>query len=168
MFRIQVKTILHQYQKIMWLRKMVPTGNQLKMLMSYTSSYLQAITGTYNRHRYSTLPLKLWLHLYSTAAYFRIIKVLGSGQFGTVNKGIWQSPAGDMDVAVKQLQPGASEKEKVKFLQEAAINGQFRHPNVVKLMGVVTGEGPVSKLKGISIANAMTQFLSIVHTYRQW
>ena len=51
---------------------------------------------------------------------------------------------GALDVAVKQLQPGASDKEKVKFLKEAAINGQFRHPNVVKLMGVVTGEGPVS------------------------
>jgi hypothetical protein len=51
---------------------------------------------------------------------------------------------GGMDVAVKQLQPGASEKEKVKFLQEAATNGQFRHPNVVKLMGVVTIGEPVS------------------------
>ena len=43
-----------------------------------------------------------------------------------------------MEVAVKQLRPGATEEEAVKFLQEAAINGQFRHPNVVKLMGVVT------------------------------
>ena len=50
---------------------------------------------------------------------------------------------GDLDVAVKQLKPGASETEKIKFLREAAINGQFRHPNVVKLMGVVTGSGPV-------------------------
>ena len=69
---------------------------------------------------------------------------LGSGQFGTVNKGIWQSPKGALEVAVKQLQPGASEKEKVRFLQEAAINGQFRHPNVVQLMGVVTVGEPVS------------------------
>ena len=74
----------------------------------------------------------------------RITNYLGNGQFGKVNKGIWQSPAGAMDVAVKQLQPGASEEEKVKFLQEAAINGQFRHPNVVKLMGVVTTGEPVS------------------------
>ena len=51
---------------------------------------------------------------------------------------------GAMDVAVKQLQSGASEEEKVKFLQEAAINGQFRHPNVVQLMGVVTVGEPVS------------------------
>ena len=75
---------------------------------------------------------------------YRIIDHLGSGQFGTVSKGIWQSPAGAMDVAVKQLQPGASEEEKVKFLQEAAINGQFKHPNIVKLMGVVTIGEPVS------------------------
>ena len=76
----------------------------------------------------------------------RITSHLGSGQFGTVNKGIWQSPMGAMDVAVKQLQPGASEEEKIKFLQEAAINGQFRHPNVVQLMGVVTVGEPVSKI----------------------
>ena len=75
---------------------------------------------------------------------YRIVDHLGSGQFGTVSKGIWQSPAGAMDVAVKQLQPGASEEEKVKFLQEAAINGQFKHPNIVKLMGVVTIGKPVS------------------------
>ena len=51
-----------------------------------------------------------------------------------------------MEVAVKQLRSGASEEEKVKFLQEAAINGQFRHPNVVKLMGVVTAGEPVSAI----------------------
>ena len=77
---------------------------------------------------------------------YRITAHLGSGQFGTVNKGIWQSPMGAMDVAVKQLQPGASEEDKVRFLQKAAINGQFRHPNVVKLMGVVTVGEPVCGL----------------------
>ena len=70
--------------------------------------------------------------------------MLGSGEFGTVNQGVWESPMGAMDVAVKQLQHGASKEEKVKFFQEAAINGQFRHPNVVKLMGVVTTGEPVS------------------------
>ena len=74
----------------------------------------------------------------------RLTGVLGSGEFGTVSKGVWENPMGAMDVAVKQLQPGASEEEKVKFLQEGAINGQFRHPNVVKLMGVVTTGEPVS------------------------
>ena len=53
---------------------------------------------------------------------------------------------GAMDVAVKTLHSGAKEEEKVKYLQEAAINGQFRHPNVVQLMGVVTVEEPVCYL----------------------
>ena len=61
-----------------------------------------------------------------------------------MDKGIWQSPAGAVEVAVKTLQSSASQ-DRVKFLQEAAINGQFRHPNVVKLLGVVTVGEPVSK-----------------------
>ena len=77
--------------------------------------------------------------------FFRITQHLGSGQFGTVNKGIWQSPAGAVEVAVKTLQSSASQDYRVKFLQEAAINGQFKHPNVVKLLGVVTVGEPVSK-----------------------
>ena len=46
---------------------------------------------------------------------------------------------------MKTLQPMASETDKVKFLQEAAIMGQFLHPNVVKLYGVVTVGEPVSQ-----------------------
>ena len=62
-----------------------------------------------------------------------------------VHKGQWQvSKDTRMDVAVKMLRPGASEGDAVKFLQEAAINGQFHHPNVVKLLGVVTVGNPVS------------------------
>ena len=38
-----------------------------------------------------------------------------------------------------------SQEDRVTFLQEAAINGQFKHPNVVKLLGVVTVGEPVSK-----------------------
>ena len=76
--------------------------------------------------------------------FSRITEHLGSGQFGTVNKGIWQSPAGTVEVAVKTLQSSASQEDRVKFLQEAAINGQFRHSNVVKLLGVVTVGEPVS------------------------
>ena len=70
---------------------------------------------------------------------------LGSGQFGMVSQGVWSSPSGPVNVAVKTLKPRSSETDKVKFLQEAAINGQFRHPNVVKLIGVVTSDQPVRK-----------------------
>ena len=69
---------------------------------------------------------------------------LGSGQFGTVSKGVWQCPRGERDVAIKLLQAGAAEDSRVKFLREAAIMGQFSHRNVVTLFGVVTLGEPVS------------------------
>ena len=52
--------------------------------------------------------------------------------------------SGEVGVAVKMLKTGACQEEKVKFLQEAAVNGQFHHPNIVKLLGVVTVGEPVS------------------------
>ena len=58
---------------------------------------------------------------------------------------MWSSPSGTRDVAIKSLKDSATEEEKVKFLQEAAINGQFHHRNVVKLYGVVTVGEPVSE-----------------------
>ena len=50
-----------------------------------------------------------------------------------------------MRVAVKALKSGASEIARVKFLQEAAIMGQFYHPNIVRLHGVVTVGEPVNR-----------------------
>ena len=49
-----------------------------------------------------------------------------------------------MEVAVKTLNPDAPGASEIKFLREAAIMGQFLHPNVVKLLGVVTVGEPVS------------------------
>ena len=75
----------------------------------------------------------------------RLTSSLGSGQFGNVCKGQWKKPSGDtIDVAVKMLQDGASEQEKIKFLQEAAIMSQFTHANVIKLHGVVSDDEHVS------------------------
>ena len=71
---------------------------------------------------------------------------LGSGQFGMVSRGKWLAAVGGpVDVAIKTLQPSAKETDRVKFLQEAAINGQFRHPNIVQLHGVVTVGDPVQE-----------------------
>ena len=56
---------------------------------------------------------------------------------------MWQAQKEEIEVAVKTLKPGASEIDKIKFLQEAAIMGQFNHPNVVKLHAVVTVGEPV-------------------------
>ena len=70
----------------------------------------------------------------------------GSGQFGMVHKGEWMTSGtgGKLEVAVKTLKEGSNEEDKVKFLQEAAIMGQFFHPNVVKLYGIITEGEPVS------------------------
>ena len=64
-----------------------------------------------------------------------------------VNKGEWQSDRGPVEVAVKTLKRGSSEEDTVRFLQEAAIMGQFRHPNIVELLGVLTLSEPVSAVK---------------------
>ena len=86
-------------------------------------------------------------HGTQTAPLCRVIKVIGSGQFGQVSKGSWIiSDKNEVQCAIKTLHNGASEDDQVKFLQEAAINGQFHHPNVVQLLGVVTMGEPVSSL----------------------
>ena len=63
-----------------------------------------------------------------------------------------------MDVAIKCLRPGSTEEDKALFLQEAAIMGQFLHPNIVKLHGVVTVGEPVSKLESVFV-NVITCFI---------
>ena len=68
----------------------------------------------------------------------RILELLGSGQFGNVSRGTWKSPKGVIEVAVKTLLTKEKNISRVKLLQEAAIMGQFFHPNVIKLLGVVT------------------------------
>lgn len=52
--------------------------------------------------------------------------------------------AGAVHVAIKVLQDGDTEKDRVRFLREAAIMGQFSHRNIVKLIGVVAEDDPVS------------------------
>ncbi len=73
----------------------------------------------------------------------RIVGHLGSGQYGSVDQGIWKAPKSKpVDVALKSLTK-ASGEDKLKFLQEAAIMAQFRHPNVIELYGVVIRGTPV-------------------------
>lgn len=70
---------------------------------------------------------------------------IGKGEFGTVWRGQWQSPkGGTKEIAIKVLNPDLPQKDRIRFLQEAVILGQFRHPNVVDLFGVVKDGEPVS------------------------
>ena len=99
------------------------------------------------------------------STYNRITGHLGWGQFATVDKGVWNSPSGTINVAIKTSKDSAAEEEKIKFLQEAPINGQFHHPNVVKLYGVVTVGEPVSEVIIIftfCIINNFTQTMIVL------
>ncbi|KAG7269332.1 hypothetical protein CRUP_006690, partial [Coryphaenoides rupestris] len=60
-------------------------------------------------------------------------------QLGEVSRGRYR-PMGrrELLVAVKTLRWGVTEREKGMFLSEAGVLGQFDHPNVLKLEGVVT------------------------------
>ena len=72
-------------------------------------------------------------------------KELGSGNFGCVMQCIYnESPHHSLSVATKTLKQSCNTIDKIKFLQEAAIMGQFHHKNIVKLHGVVVEGIPVS------------------------
>ena len=73
----------------------------------------------------------------------RILELLGSGQFGNIRRGTLKSPKGVNEVAVKTLVTRDKSVSCVKLLQEAAIMGQFHHPNVIKLLGVFSQKDSV-------------------------
>ncbi|KAG8007726.1 Ephrin type-A receptor 2, partial [Nibea albiflora] len=66
-------------------------------------------------------------------------KVIGVGEFGEVFRGVMKTPLrGEVPVAIKTLKPGYSRNRDKEFLSEASIMGQFSHPNIIRLEGVVT------------------------------
>ncbi|XP_018555181.1 ephrin type-A receptor 7 isoform X3 [Lates calcarifer] len=78
------------------------------------------------------------------ASCIKIERVIGAGEFGEVCSGRLKLPGKrDVSVAIKTLKVGYTEKQRREFLCEASIMGQFDHPNVVHLEGVVTRGKPV-------------------------
>nr|KAI8736366.1 ephrin type-B receptor 1-B-like isoform X1 [Biomphalaria glabrata] len=78
------------------------------------------------------------------ACHITIESVIGGGEFGDVCKGKLRMPGHrEMNVAIKTLKPGATEKNRLDFLTEASIMGQFDDPNVIFLEGVVTKSNPI-------------------------
>jgi len=68
-----------------------------------------------------------------------MLQRLGSGEFGVVHLGTWTDGSADpIQVAVKTLNSECSESDRVKFLREAAIMGQFKDNHIVELYGVAT------------------------------
>ena len=74
---------------------------------------------------------------------FSLAEELGSGEFGVVRRGVWSVGGEEREVAVKSLADGSTEEKRIQFLQEAAIMGQFKHPNVITLHGVLLETKPV-------------------------
>ncbi|XP_033867933.3 ephrin type-A receptor 6 isoform X1 [Acipenser ruthenus] len=74
----------------------------------------------------------------------RIERVIGAGEFGEVCSGRLKSPGKrEIPVAIKTLKGGYVDRQRRDFLREASIMGQFDHPNIIRLEGVVTKSRPV-------------------------
>ena len=65
----------------------------------------------------------------------RIRSEIGSGQFAIVHHGLWREREDTIaEVAVKTMKGEATDQDKtVQFLREAAIMGQFEHPNILQI-----------------------------------
>uniref|UniRef100_A0A671KKN7 receptor protein-tyrosine kinase n=1 Tax=Sinocyclocheilus anshuiensis TaxID=1608454 RepID=A0A671KKN7_9TELE len=78
------------------------------------------------------------------ASCIKIEKVIGIGEFGEVCSGRLKLPGKrEICVAIKTLKAGYTDKQRRDFLSEASIMGQFDHPNIIRLEGVVTKCKPV-------------------------
>jgi serine/threonine protein kinase len=84
------------------------------------------------------------------------------GEFGEVYKGRLK-PSGkrELYVAIKTLKAGYVEKQRRDFLSEASIMGQFDHPNIIRLEGVVTKSRPVMIITEFMENGALDSFLRV-------
>ncbi|KAF5921889.1 hypothetical protein HPG69_013063, partial [Diceros bicornis minor] len=86
--------------------------------------------------------------------------ILVAGEFGEVYKGRLKLPGKrEIYVAIKTLKAGYSEKQRRDFLSEASIMGQFDHPNIIRLEGVVTKSRPVMIITEFMENGALDSFL---------
>uniref|UniRef100_A0A7N8Y485 receptor protein-tyrosine kinase n=1 Tax=Mastacembelus armatus TaxID=205130 RepID=A0A7N8Y485_9TELE len=90
----------------------------------------------------------------------KIEQVIGAGEFGEVCSGNLKLPGKrEMFVAIKTLKSGYTEKQRRDFLSEASIMGQFDHPNVIHLEGVVTKSSPVMIITEFMENGSLDSFL---------
>ncbi|XP_022370198.1 ephrin type-B receptor 2 isoform X4 [Enhydra lutris kenyoni] len=90
----------------------------------------------------------------------KIEQVIGAGEFGEVCSGHLKLPGKrEIFVAIKTLKSGYTEKQRRDFLSEASIMGQFDHPNVIHLEGVVTKSTPVMIITEFMENGSLDSFL---------
>lgn len=72
-------------------------------------------------------------------------------------------------VAIKTLKVGYTERQRRDFLSEASIMGQFDHPNIIHLEGVVTKSRPVMIITEFMENCALDSFLRVsIHPLLPW
>ncbi|XP_072508606.1 ephrin type-B receptor 6 isoform X3 [Notamacropus eugenii] len=93
-------------------------------------------------------------------AYVKIEEVIGPGSFGEVCRG-WLQPRGrrEQAVAIHTLWASGVESQRGAFLGRAAVLGQFHHPNVLRLEGVVTKSQPLMVLTELMENGPLDSFL---------
>ncbi|CAM4706871.1 unnamed protein product [Lepidochelys olivacea] len=95
-------------------------------------------------------------------SYVKIEEVIGAGEFGEVCRGRLKVPGKkESCVAIKTLKGGYTERQRREFLSEASIMGQFEHPNIIRLEGVVTSSTPVMILTEFMENGALDSFLRL-------
>lgn len=89
-----------------------------------------------------------------------------SGEFGEVYRGSLRLPGRErIVVAIKTLKSTYSDSQWWNFLREATIMGQFNHPNIVRLEGVVTKSKGVRE-KARDWEQKLARFLGLSSTAR--
>lgn len=105
-----------------------------------------------------------WSSCFWQSNHCTSLSVSTLGEFGEVYKGRLKLPGKrEIYVAIKTLKAGYVEKQRRDFLSEASIMGQFDHPNIIRLEGVVTKSRPVMIVTEFMENGALDSFLRVSH-----
>eukprot|EP00074_Homo_sapiens_P059127 XP_006715943.1 ephrin type-A receptor 1 isoform X1 [Homo sapiens] len=93
-------------------------------------------------------------------AWLMVDTVIGEGEFGEVYRGTLRLPSQDCKtVAIKTLKDTSPGGQWWNFLREATIMGQFSHPHILHLEGVVTKRKPIMIITEFMENGALDAFL---------
>ncbi|XP_064353226.1 ephrin type-A receptor 2 [Dromaius novaehollandiae] len=123
--------------------------DQLKPLKTYVDPH------TYEDPNQAVLKFATEIH----PAHVTRQKVIGAGEFGEVYKGLLKRGGKEVPVAIKTLKAGSTERQRADFLGEAGTMGQFCHPNVIRLEGVVSKHKPFMIITEYMENGALDKFL---------
>ncbi|KAG8580358.1 hypothetical protein GDO81_007266 [Engystomops pustulosus] len=144
-------------------------------LQHYSTGRVGFMVDTMDRAKYGSPGMKIYIDPFTyedpneavrefakeiDVSFVKIEEVIGAGEFGEVYKGRLKLPGKrEIYVAIKTLKAGYSEKQRRDFLSEASIMGQFDHPNIIRLEGVVTKSRPVMIITEFMENGALDSFL---------